>query len=283
MNTMGRMSFLVGMAQILVEFGQAERNLARAVTAIEEAAERGCRMVVLPECLDLGWTFPDAPRLAAPIPGPRSDLLAEAAARCGIYVAAGLTERAGERTYNAAVLIDDRGNLLAKHRKINELVIGQDLYATGDRLGVVDTPLGVVGMNICADNFPDSLALGHALARMGCQLLVSPCAWAVEASHDNSRQPYGELWLGAYTMLARLYDLTVIGVSSVGWLTDGPWKGKKCIGASLAVGPGGRVLARGPYGETAQALVPVEVSLESRTVRGAAIAEMLRARGYTGP
>jgi predicted amidohydrolase len=280
---MAAASFLVGMGQIRVEFGQVGPNLARAVKAIEEAAARGCRMVVLPECLDLGWTFPEAPRLAEPVPGPRSDVLAEAAARCAVYVAAGLTERAGDRIYNAAVLIGDRGELLAKHRKINELVIGQELYATGDRLGVVETPLGAVGMNICADNFPDSLVLGHALARMGCQLLVSPCAWAVQAGHDNAREPYGELWLGSYTALARLYDLTVIGVSSVGWLTGGPWKGKKCIGASLAVGPGGRVLARGPYGETAEAVVPVEVTLQPRRVRGAAIAEMLRARGYTGP
>jgi hypothetical protein len=52
--------------------------------------------------------------------------------------------------------------------------------------------------------------------------------------------------------------VTVIGVSNVGWLTGGPWKGRKCIGCSLAVGPGG-VLARGAYGEAAEQLVPVEV------------------------
>ena len=260
---MGRMagaSFLVGMGQILVEFGKPEQNLARAVRAIEEGAEQGCRIVVLPECLDLGWTFPEAPRFAQPIPGPRSDVLAVAAACAGIYVVAGLTERAGHRTYNAAALVDPRGEILAKHRKINELDIGRSYYATGDRLGVTETPLGVIGLNICADNFPESLVLGHSLARMGCQLLLSPCAWAVDAGHDDSRDPYGALWMESYTELTRLHDLTVIGVSNVGWLTGGPWKGKKCIGASLAVGPGGRVLARGPYGDSAEALVPIEVT-----------------------
>jgi hypothetical protein len=53
--------------------------------------------------------------------------------------------------------------------------------------------------------------------------------------------------------------MTVVGVSNVGWLRAGPWKGRKCIGCSLAVGPGGRVLAQGPYGEAAEAMIPVEI------------------------
>jgi predicted amidohydrolase len=87
---------------------------------------------------------------------------------------------------------------------------------------------------------------------MGAQLLLSPSAWAVEADHDNSREPYGDLWRQSYRELARLYDLTVIGVSSVGRLAAGPWKGRKVIGCSLAVGPGGEILAEGPYGEDAE-------------------------------
>ncbi len=49
---------------------------------------------------------------------------------------------------------------MLKHRKINILDIAQDLYATGDRLSVASTSFGTVGVNICADNFPDSLAVG---------------------------------------------------------------------------------------------------------------------------
>jgi hypothetical protein len=117
---------------------------------------------------------------------------------------------------------------------------------------------------------------------MGAQILLSPCAWAMEADHDNLRQPYGSLWLGSYTTLAKLYDLTVVGVSNVGWLTAGPWKGRKCIGCSLAVGPGGRVLARGPYGETAESLIVVEVAPAAPLAAGTAFAEMLSRKGYHG-
>ena len=276
-------TYLVGMGQMLVEGGRPQDNLARARRMIHEAARRSCEIVALPECLDLGWTCPDTRRLAQPIPGSHSNAIAEAAREAGIVVAAGLVERAGDRIYNAAVLVSAEGQMLARHRKINELTIAHDIYATGDRLSVADTPLGVIGVNICADNFPNSLALGHSLARMGCQILLSPCAWAVDADHDNSRQPYGDLWLESYTTLATLYDMTVIGVSSVGWLRAGPWQGRKCIGCSLAVGPGGEVLAKGPYGEAAEELIVVQVNLTPREVTGTAIAEMLSANGYSGP
>lgn len=280
MNTPG---YLLAMGQMLVEVGEVERNLERAGQMIEQAARQGAKVAVLPECLDLGWTCAEARALAEPIPGRYSDALAQRARKAGIHVVAGLTERAGDRLHNAAVLIAPGGDILLKHRKINELDIALDLYSTGDSLSVARTPLGTVGIPICADNFPESLVLGHALARMGAQILLSPCAWAMEADHDNLRQPYGSLWLGSYTTLAELYDLTVVGVSNVGWLTAGPWKGRKCIGCSLAVGPGGRVLARGPYGETAESLMVVEVAPAAPLAVGTAFAEMLSRKGYHGP
>src|SRR5574340_10468 len=273
----------IAMAQILVEGGAPEANLARAETAIAEAARQGCDIVLLPECLDAGWTHPAAREIACPVPGPTFERLAEAARRAGVYIAAGLTERDGPRIYNAAVLIGPGGELLLKHRKLNELEIAHDLYGLGDRLGVAHTPLGTIGLDICADNFPDSLVFAHALARMGCQLLLSPCAWAVDADHDNAREPYGGLWLSAYQPVARLYGMSVIGVSNVGWLRAGPWAGRKCIGCSLAVGPDGEILAQGPYGERAESLVRVDVALRTPLARGTGFAPALRERGYTGP
>jgi predicted amidohydrolase len=250
----------IGMGQIRVEGGAVEANLARAEGMIAQAADAGCEAVVLPECLDLGWTWPDARKLAESVPGERSKRLATAARDRGVWVVAGLTERDGDRVFNCAILLSSNGELIAKHRKINELSIAHDLYDVGDRLTAVSSPFGLLGITICADNFPESLVFGHALARMGVRTLLSPCAWAVPADHDNSKEPYGDLWLTAYGRLATLYDMTVIGVSCVGWLTGGPWKGRKCIGNSLAVGPGGRTLAVGPYGVDAEALTVVEVT-----------------------
>src|SRR5262245_2254507 len=116
-------SYRACMAQILVEGGRPTANLDRAVDAVRQAAARGCRLVILPECLDLGWTDPSARDLAGPIPGPHFERLAQAAREHKLHVAAGLVERAGDRLYNSAVLIGPGGDLLLHHRKINELDI----------------------------------------------------------------------------------------------------------------------------------------------------------------
>lgn len=145
----------IGMAQMLVAGGQPAANLDRADEAIRAAGSKGCRLIVLPECMDLGWTDPSARRLAQAIPGPHSERLAQSAKQTGMFVVAGLVERAGDQLYNAAVLIDPRGQILLVHRKINELDIAHDLYAIGDRLAVAQTELGTLGISICADNFPN--------------------------------------------------------------------------------------------------------------------------------
>ena len=270
----------IGMGQMLVKGGAVSENLDRAVAMIRRAAEKGCRLVLLPECLDCGWTYPESPRLAKPIPGPYSDVLEKAAKANNIYVVAGLTERAGHDIYDSAVLISPENGILLKHRKINELTIAHDIYSIGDRLGVAHTPLGTIGVDICADNFPDSLVLAHSLARMGAQIILSPSAWAVDGDHDNQKNPYGGGWRKSFTELATLYDLTVISVSNVGWISAGVWKGRKCIGCSMAVAPGGKPLADCPYGETAENLGIAKVELTPRKVKGTAISKMLKEKGH---
>ena len=278
------LTYKIGMGQMLVTGGEVEENLSRAVAVIEKAAENGCRIVLLPECLDCGWTHPRSSELAEPIPGAYSNRLAKAARDNNIHVVSGLTEKSGEHTYNSALLFSNTGEILLKHRKINVLTIAQDIYSIGDRLGVVHTPLGTIGINICADNFPNSLVFAHSLARMGAQIILSPSAWAVDADHDNIKNPYGGGWRNSYELLAIMYDITVISVSNVGWINAGVWKGRKCIGCSMAVGPpGGKLLAECPYGVEAEHLEVVDVELLPRKVKGTAISEMLKEKGYKSP
>ena len=251
----------IGMGQMLVEGGRALDNLNRAAAIIAGAGDAGCDVVVLPECLDAGWTHSSAWESASKIPGRSSDLLCNAARNAALFVAAGIVEREGDKLHNSAVLISPEGEILLKHRKINELDFAQELYTRGDSLRVVNTAIGCVGLTICADNFPETLVLSEALVQMGATLILSPCAWAVDADHDNHRDPYGALWSGAYSTLTKNRNLSIIGVSNVGWLTDGPWDGRKCIGCSMAYGPGAELLAQAPYGEDAETLLIVEVPL----------------------
>jgi len=275
--------FKLAMGQMLVEGGRIGENLKRAEEMISKASEEKCQVIVLPECLDVGWAHPTARLLATKIPGETSDRLCRVAERNSIMVVAGLTEREGDRIHNSALLIDQLGRILLRHRKINLLDIEQDLYSVGNTLSVVETEFGMMGVNICADNFRNSLAIGHVQARMGAHFLFSPSAWAVDSDHDNTKDPYGEEWRRSYHELSRLYGISVVGVSNVGRIEGGPWRGKKVIGCSLAVGTEGEVLAKGPYGHDAEALITFRLQARPRDVRGTDYGPYLRGKGYEGP
>ena len=58
-------AYKLGMGQLLVVGGQRDANLGRADRMVRRAADAGCSIVVLPECLDLGWTNPTVSELAA--------------------------------------------------------------------------------------------------------------------------------------------------------------------------------------------------------------------------
>ncbi|GAA4424923.1 nitrilase family protein [Georgenia halophila] len=256
----GLLPVRVGMGQMLVAAGQPEANLERAATMARRARADDCDMLVLPECLDVGWTSGTTASLATPVPGPVSDELARIAREHGLVLAAGMTERADASVYNTALLFGPDGRLLLRHRKINEVAFARRIYDQGTTLGVTDTPVGVVGLNICADNLPEAQELGLALATMGADILLSPCSWAVRPEFDNTVTPYGADWVSSYRRIAGRTGTALIGVSNVGLIDGGDWDGWRCIGASLAVGPDGAVLARGSFGERAEELVVVEVS-----------------------
>ncbi len=273
----GAQTIRIGMAQMLVEAGKPDANLARAADFIAQAAGKGCQFVVLPECMDLGWADESANEQAQPLPGPRSLFLGEQARKCGLYVVAGLTERSPQGLHNSAVMLSPCGELLHVHRKIHTLVEVEGVYTTGDRLGAAPTEHGRIGINICADSCCPPIM--HGLGQMGACLILSPCAWAAPAGEER---PYGKTWTDAYLPIAREYDIGVVGVSNVGYVGGGPWKGWRCIGNSLAAAPGGEVLAWGPYGCDAEALLVVDMPVKPRPARGNQWRPHLKSQGVQG-
>lgn len=263
----------VGMLQMEVVFCQPEKNLKRAEKLVKEAVNAGAQICVLPECMDLGWGTPRAAELAEPIPGKVSNELGRIAKENKVYLVSGLTEKAEDKVYNTALLISDEGEILGKHRKINVLTGVEDVYSIGDRLSVIETKLGKIGIDICADNAVQSLSIGHTLARMGAEIILSPCAWAVLPDRDPIKEPYGNEWHVPYSHLTEIYHIPVIGVSNVGQVTEGSWKGWKAIGNSIAYGRDGKLLKVLPYGEEAECVEVLQVELEEATMCGTALAE----------
>ncbi len=252
-----------------VDGGAQAANLARAEHSIAAARAGKADVVLLPEALNLGWTHRSAQTDADPIPGGEAcTRLQRAAAAHGVFVCGGLIERAGPLRFNSAVLIGPTGELLLHHRKLNELELAHDVYAQGDRLGVIRTPLATFGLMICSDAFARGQIVSRTLGLMGADVILSPCAWAMPADHDHEREPYGQLWLDHYQPVARDFRLWIAGCSNVGWINDGPWRGRQCIGNSLVIAPTGEVAARAPYGVDAETTLFVDVTPTPRPARG---------------
>ena len=241
-------NFTLGLGQIVVEGGAREANLRGAEEAIRDLASQGADLVLLPEAMNLGWTHPSCHTDAEPIPsGVTCQLLQQLAIELGIHLVAGIIERDRETIYNSAVLVDPKGEFILRHRKINELDIALDCYTPGSSLQVVDTPLGRIGLMICADGFADQLAISRSLAQMGAEIILSPCAWAVPPDYDQVATPYGQIWIDSYTPVCRESNLWIAGCSNVGPINAGPWLGHRCIGNSIVMGPEGKLTLTGPY------------------------------------
>lgn len=262
-------SFRLALVQMTVVGGDRPANLKHAENRITEAAAHSADVILLPEAMDLGWTHPSAAKEAQPIPdGQTCQFLRAHAASNRVYVVSGLIERAGDVVYNSAVLIDPSGEVILTHRKINELDIGHPYYAVGDRLNVTKTKFGTIGLMICADaNTPD-YHLTRSLCYMGADVILSPCSWAVAANHDNTKDPYGELWKNAYKPVAQDFSVWIAGCSNVGWMNDGPWKNWKGIGCSLVINPNGEEVLFGPYGADADTILYVDITPVRRPAQG---------------
>jgi len=252
------MAVKIAMVQMKVVGGDLKGNLNRAEKLVSQAASEGADIALLPECMDLGWTHPSSLEKATPIPeGDVFAMLRMLARKNNIHICSGMTERDGDKVYNAAVLIDNQGNLLLKHRKINELDIGKPYYQTGDRLNVADTKFGRIGLLICADASVEEHSIIKTLARMEPAIILSPSAWAVPPDYDPVKQPYGKIWRDAYIPTAERFGTYIISVSNVGHMNDGPWKGWDCIGASLAIDNNGKEILQCPYGKDAESITYV--------------------------
>lgn len=243
---MTRKGLKVGLGQIRVTMGEKKVNQVELLHAVDEASKAGCDLVVLPECSLAGWLSPSARSAAESIPGPTTHKLVEAARRHKMAIVVGLEEREDSRVYNSALFIDRHGEILARHRKINELEIGLEVYSRGGALNVVQFDGRSVALSICADSWTPVIT--DALYEMGARLILSPCAWAVEPGGESTNIA----WIReTYRQRAAGKDLYIVSPNGVGPVTEGPWKGRVLQGNSLVTGPNGEALLKGPTNEPA--------------------------------
>ena len=136
-------------------------NLSKAEVLINEAIEKGAKFIVLPEYFNFCGDPQVHKQNAESIPGPTVDMLCAKAKANHVYILGGSiaeSVKGMEKFFNASVLIDPLGKILAKYRKIHlfDVEIGKEVViresATvepGDRIVLVETEFGMIGLTIC--------------------------------------------------------------------------------------------------------------------------------------
>jgi len=172
--------FKVAAVQMLSFEGEPDRNLARMVGRINEAAAGGARLIVFPEASNNGYFFEDradAHHKATPIPGPFTDALGQTARKHGVFVVSGLFERGeGDDVFNCAVLIGPDGTVVGKYQKNFFIKADKRWFVPGQTgFTTFETSLGHLGFFVCADGrIPES---ARCLALGGAEILVNPTNW----------------------------------------------------------------------------------------------------------
>ncbi|OPC79668.1 hypothetical protein B4N89_00750 [Embleya scabrispora] len=242
-----------------------EENLKACLRAIDEAAGRGARIVVLPEfCNHLSW-YPDraaARRLACREGDAFLTALAERAARHAMYVKTGVTYAHPDgRTCGTGVLHGPDGRVLALADK--QILMGSEndfLDPAVTPSPVVPTPYGPVGLYACMEGVITEPA--RCLAVRGARLLLNSLnSFATdEASlHVPVRAAENRVWVVAANKIGPLVPADTAAAVAAG--LGIPRDRLHGAGESRIVAPDGSVVARAPATGAAVIVAHIDLAL----------------------
>ncbi|HTO54409.1 MAG TPA: carbon-nitrogen hydrolase [Myxococcota bacterium] len=240
-----------------------EKNLARAESAVREAAGRGAQLVCLQELFRTRY-FPqieDASLfdLAETVPGPTTERMSKLAADTGTVLVVPLFEkRAAGLYHNSAVVFERDGTQLAHYRKMHvpddPMFYEKFYFAPGDTgFHAIDSSAGRIGVLICWDQwFPEAARL---LALDGAELLFYPTAIGyLDGETEAENQAMRESWHTVQRGHAIANGTFVCAANRVG--REG---GVRFWGSSFVADPQGRVLAQAS--DSDEAVLVVECDL----------------------
>ncbi len=226
------------------------QNLRKTAKLVAEAKREGAVICVLPECFAL-MPRDDAQRKQAGEHRQGGGLVESALSRmasqfsmwiisAGIYTTA---DREG-LVRNSSFVHDSQGKQIARYDKIHRFDVAlpdgeqysESRYTEpGDRLEVVDTPAGAVGLSICYDvRFPQ---LYRRLCESGATWLVVPSAFSRTTGHAH------------WEVLLRARAIENVAYVVAPALHGEHPGGRQTYGHSMIVDPWGTVVAVQAHGD----------------------------------
>lgn len=226
-----------------------EAIVERMVTLLDQAADMGVELLVFPE-MALTSYFPKRIRddydhlFETAMPNPAVQPLFDRAKKHGIAFYLGYAEKTPEgRHFNSAILVDERGELALRYRKIHlpgqatQAPAGQTkvyephFFDVGDTgLRTVSTQHGHIGMALCQDRRYSETY--RVLGLEGAEIIL--------IGYNTPSRPLG-LMQSELVLRAGAYENSVFVVASA---KAGVEDGLHMMGGSCVVDPQGQVIAR---------------------------------------
>ncbi|GAA6023685.1 hypothetical protein JCM11491_005272 [Sporobolomyces phaffii] len=229
---------LAAVAQ-LTSTANLKRNCTIACNLIKRAADAKAKIVFLPEATDFIATRDRVQELSEPLDKPLGfvESIRKQSKESGIWCNVGVHEAAC--TPHGEQLIDDRGEIVARYRKLHLFDVsisgGTHIMESGTTIrgeeivDPVSTPVGSLGLMTCFDlRFPE---LSLSLRRRGAELLCYPSAFTVKTG-----KAHWETLLRARAIETQCY---VFAAAQCGVHAEG----RESYGHSLIIGPFGDILA----------------------------------------
>ncbi len=184
--------------------------------------------------------FGPSPRHAQGLPGPAEEQFREMARKHAIWLVNGsMFEKDGDRIYNTATILDPKGEIVGRYRKMFPFRPYEEGVTGGTEPFVFDVPeVGRFGVSICYDMwFPET---SRALAALGAEVILHPS------------------FTGTIDRDAELSIARATAAQQQCFMLDINGSGDGGNGQSIIVGPYGDVLHQAGRSEE---MMPIELDL----------------------
>jgi predicted amidohydrolase len=232
--------------------GEPERVLQAIDGWCAKAAAEGAELVLFPELVIHGHCTPNTWELAEAVSdGPSVRRLVDIAARHGLIVCAGMSEKERDIVFNTQILVGPDG-YIGKQRKLHLSRDEVFYYKGGREIPVFDVGFCRVGIIICYDNqFPE---VARVLALRGAELILMPHAgrfklWDDTPESETAARRYSHEFLKKYALRARENACFAVLADQAGragyvdlWPRDSENQPHHA-GAALIWGPDGELIA----------------------------------------
>ncbi|MBV7274852.1 carbon-nitrogen hydrolase family protein [Clostridiaceae bacterium UIB06] len=179
--------FKIGLCQMMVTENSKKENIDKARKMICEAADKGAKIVSLPEMFNCPYDNKNFRKYAEGFKnGETINMLSDVAKEKDIYLVGGSIPELDDegKVYNTSFIFNNKGILVGKHRKIhlfdidvkNKISFKESEVLTGGKdITIIETEYGKIGVAICYDiRFPELIRI---MALKGAKIVFVPAAF----------------------------------------------------------------------------------------------------------